>query len=84
MGEKNITGLNYFIDLQPKEENFKDVVFKGLALPQKSIPPKFFYDAKGSEIFEKICTTSEYYVTRTEVTLLNKIQKETQQSPEGA
>ncbi len=76
MSDEDNIGLNYFINLQPKEENFRDAVLKGLALPQKSIPPKFFYDVKGSEIFEKICTTSEYYVTKTEVTLLNKIQKE--------
>jgi len=76
MSKNSIVELDYFVDLQPREENFKEAVFKGLALSQKAISPKFFYDSKGSEIFDKICTTSDYYVTQIEVALLNKIHKE--------
>ena len=43
---------------------------------QKFINPKFFYDKVGSEIFEEICTTPEYYLTRTEISLLERIEKE--------
>jgi L-histidine N-alpha-methyltransferase len=42
----------------------------GLTSQQKSIPSKYFYDAHGSGLFEKICTLPEYYVTRTELKLL--------------
>ena len=41
----------------------------GLSLPQKSIPPKYFYDAKGSRLFAAICRLKEYYPTRSELAL---------------
>jgi L-histidine Nalpha-methyltransferase len=45
-------------------------VAEGLALPQKELPPKFFYDQRGSELFEAITRLPEYYQTRTERALL--------------
>jgi dimethylhistidine N-methyltransferase len=42
----------------------------GLARPQKSISPKYFYDAAGSALFERICHVPEYYPTRTELGIL--------------
>jgi L-histidine Nalpha-methyltransferase len=45
-------------------------VADGLALPQKELPPKFFYDQRGSELFERITRLPEYYQTRTERALL--------------
>jgi dimethylhistidine N-methyltransferase len=52
-----------------------DVVFckevlSGLSLPQKTLPSRFFYDERGSALFEEITKLPEYYPTRTEVTLL--------------
>jgi L-histidine Nalpha-methyltransferase len=44
----------------------------GLGLPLKEIPPKYFYDARGSELFERITTLPEYYPTRCERALLNR------------
>ena len=41
----------------------------GLSLPQKSLPPKYFYDAQGSRLFEAICRLREYYPTRCELAL---------------
>ena len=41
----------------------------------KFIHPKFFYDNKGSKLFEKICNTPEYYLTRVETNLLTQISK---------
>ena len=41
-------------------------VTDGLKAQPKSIPPKFLYDARGSELFNAICTTEAYYPTRTE------------------
>jgi len=41
----------------------------GLSLPQKALPPKYFYDAKGSKLFERICRLPEYYLTRAELSL---------------
>ncbi len=45
---------------------------KGLRNKTKEIAPKFFYDAKGSELFNKICETDAYYQTRTEMSLLHR------------
>ena len=45
-------------------------VAAGLSAPQKELPPKYFYDHRGSELFEEITRLPEYYPTRTERTLL--------------
>lgn len=49
---------------------FADDVIAGLKSKPKTLSPKYFYDDKGSELFEKICETPEYYVTRTEASIL--------------
>lgn len=45
-------------------------VLDGLARQPKSIPSKYFYDARGSELFERICAQPEYYLTRAETEIL--------------
>lgn len=50
-----------------------DEVLSGLSAPQKELSPKFFYDERGSVLFDKICTLPEYYVTRTEKKLLQDV-----------
>jgi L-histidine N-alpha-methyltransferase len=45
-------------------------VAAGLARPQKELPPKYFYDARGSRLFEEITRLPEYYLTRVERALL--------------
>ncbi|HKY02968.1 MAG TPA: L-histidine N(alpha)-methyltransferase [Burkholderiales bacterium] len=52
------------------EPRFLHDVLHGLSQPQKSVPPKYFYDACGSELFEAICATPEYYPTRTEMRIM--------------
>ncbi|MGB5898310.1 MAG: L-histidine N(alpha)-methyltransferase [Geitlerinemataceae cyanobacterium] len=51
-------------------------VVKGLSQNQKSLPPKYFYDDRGSELFEKICDLPEYYPTRTEASILSQYADE--------
>jgi dimethylhistidine N-methyltransferase len=48
---------------------FREDVIAGLSAPRKSLPPKYFYDAAGSRLFERICRLPEYYVTRAELAL---------------
>ncbi|HZM34115.1 MAG TPA: L-histidine N(alpha)-methyltransferase [Burkholderiales bacterium] len=50
----------------------KDDVIAGLSLPQKALPPKYFYDAVGSRLFERICRLPEYYPTRAELSLTRR------------
>ncbi|WP_280299562.1 L-histidine N(alpha)-methyltransferase [Nocardia neocaledoniensis] len=45
----------------------------GLTATPKSLPPKWFYDARGSELFERITELPEYYPTRTERALLERV-----------
>lgn len=45
----------------------------GLGRRPKTLPPKYFYDARGSRLFEAICDLPEYYPTRTEQALLGEI-----------
>ncbi|MFJ8630337.1 L-histidine N(alpha)-methyltransferase [Streptomyces sp. NPDC093568] len=45
-------------------------VLKGLTSTPKTLPPKWFYDAQGSELFEKITELPEYYPTRAEREIL--------------
>ena len=59
-----------FYDLAPGEESFRDAVLSGLGCARKRIPCKFFYDARGSALFEAICRLPEYYLTRTEIMIL--------------
>ncbi len=47
-------------------------MLEGLARPQKALPSRFFYDARGSALFEQITTLDEYYLTRTEIGLLER------------
>ncbi len=51
-------------------------VLAGLTSKPKTLPCKYFYDQKGSDLFEKITSLEEYYPTRTELALLEKITPE--------
>ena len=51
-------------------KEFEGEVLSGLSRPQKSLPCRFLYDARGSELFERIAALPEYYPTRTETALL--------------
>jgi hypothetical protein len=48
------------------EHALAEDVLDGLARPLKELPSKFFYDDRGSALFERICELPEYYPTRTE------------------
>jgi dimethylhistidine N-methyltransferase len=52
---------------------FASDLIVGLSARQKNLSPKYFYDAAGSQLFEEICLTPEYYPTRTETALLRDI-----------
>ena len=59
----------------PFREFLRDLK-RGLARPQKAISPKYFYDAQGSALFDRICSLPEYYPTRTELAILRKHARE--------
>ena len=53
-------------------DEFAADVRAGLTARPKTLPPKYFYDAKGSELFEQITVLPEYYPTRTELSILRE------------
>jgi L-histidine Nalpha-methyltransferase len=55
---------------EAEERSLANDVLDGLTRPFKEIPPKHFYDARGSDLFERICELPEYYPTRTEMAIL--------------
>jgi len=65
--------LAFFIDLEPPTGDFLADAVEGLSRTPRTLPPKYFYDQRGSELFDEICRLDEYYVTRTELKLLGDI-----------
>ncbi len=63
-------------DFLESTTSFRADVIAGLSLAQKAIPPKYFYDARGSELFEAICDLPEYYPTRTELAIMRESVRE--------
>ncbi|KAA6186260.1 L-histidine N(alpha)-methyltransferase [Thiohalocapsa marina] len=70
--EASVRNPVHFHDLHPAPADMRAEVLAGLALPQKRIAPKFFYDAEGSRLFDAICELPEYYPTRTEIGILRR------------
>src|SRR5438876_4383194 len=52
------------------DRTLADDVLDGLTRPFKELPPKHFYDARGAELFDRICELPEYYPTRAERAIL--------------
>ncbi len=67
--------LRYFKPHATKvEKSFAEEITSSLTQNSKFINPKFFYDKKGSDLFELICLLPEYYLTRTEISILKNFQ----------
>jgi dimethylhistidine N-methyltransferase len=64
--------LEDFHDLNPTQDDFRTAVIEGLSRKQKTLSSKFFYDRRGSELFDEITTLDEYYPTRTEIGILER------------
>ena len=63
-------------ELTAADSDFAIDVVAGLSAREKTLPPKYFYDATGSALFEAICRTPEYYPTRVETALLQQFALE--------
>ena len=58
------------LDYEPDIDTFQAEVIHGLRQTPKTLPCKFFYDKRGSELFDDICELPEYYPTRTELAIM--------------
>jgi len=69
--------LQYFKPHSNKiEKTFADEIYSSLNSNSKNIHSKYFYDKKGSELFEQICDLPEYYPTRTEIEILKNLKSD--------
>lgn len=68
--------LASFDDIHQQRNEFLSESLAGLGAKQKMLSCKYFYDERGSDLFQKICDLPEYYVTRTETKLLRDVAGE--------
>lgn len=62
----------YSVNNGARKNTFAEDVKIGLTSANKFLLPKYFYDVNGSALFEQICETPEYYVTRVEAAILKQ------------
>jgi len=65
--------LQALTDLTPGRQQILADAVTGLSRSPRQLPSKYFYDARGSRLFEQITQTPEYYPTRTELALLKRV-----------
>lgn len=65
-------GTVSLLDLEPATSDFLEQAIAGLSSSPRTLPSKFFYDERGSNLFQEICELPEYYVTRTETEILRR------------
>jgi len=64
------------VHAEAADPSFRNDVLSGLSGRPKQLSPKYFYDAAGAGLFDAICTTPEYYITRTEENMLRQLAPE--------
>ena len=69
---KRAPGAVSVLDLEPAASDFLEQASAGLSSSPRTLPSKFFYDERGSNLFQEICELPEYYVTRTETEILRQ------------
>ena len=67
-------------DLHPSPSDMLAEVINGLSSHPRTLPCKYFYDARGSALFDQICELEEYYPTRTEISILRNHAAEISQA----
>jgi len=65
-----------WLNLEPARSDFLAQAVAGLSSSPRTLPSKFFYDERGSDLFQKICELPEYYVTRVETEILRRYTPE--------
>lgn len=74
--ESTRLAIDYLLDPEEIAKDDIQALINGLSQKQKSLPPRYFYDEKGSQLFEDICELPEYYPTRTEAQILKQYAPE--------
>jgi dimethylhistidine N-methyltransferase len=72
----SITALQPVPGAPPASADFLSDVIEGLSSEPRTLPCKYFYDERGAALFQKICELPEYYITRTEIDILDRHRTE--------
>src|SRR5438445_2755726 len=72
----SITTVQPAAGAPPASSDFLSDVIAGLASEPRTLPCKYFYDERGAALFQKICELTEYYITRTEIDILDRNRAE--------
>lgn len=70
------TKLTALLNQEPGSETFLEDVLGGLRQSPRQLPCKYFYDERGSRLFDAICELDEYYLTRTELQIMEQYAEE--------
>jgi len=72
----SITAVQPAAGAPPASSDFLSDVIAGLSNEPRTLPCKYFYDERGAALFQKICELPEYYITRTEIDILDRYRAE--------
>lgn len=64
------------LDFEPETSTFREDIVTGLSRFPKTLPSRYFYDRRGSQLFDQICELDEYYVTRSELAIMKEYADE--------
>src|SRR5437660_7339819 len=71
-----LTAVHPASAVPPATSDLLPDVIAGLSSNPRALPCKYFYDARGAALFQKICELPEYYITRTEIDILDRHRRE--------
>jgi dimethylhistidine N-methyltransferase len=76
MTANSLTAVQSASGVPPATSDLLSDVIAGLSSDPRTLPCKYFYDERGAALFQKICELPEYYVTRTELDILDRHRAE--------
>jgi dimethylhistidine N-methyltransferase len=76
MTADQLTAIQPASEVPPSTSDLLSDVIAGLSSDPRALPCKYFYDERGAALFQKICELPEYYITRTEIDILDRHRAE--------
>src|SRR2546421_5597250 len=76
MTADQLTAIQPASAVPPAASDLLSDIIAGLSSDQRALPCKYFYDERGAALFQKICELPEYYITRTEIDILDRHRRE--------
>jgi len=76
MSAHSLTTIQPASAVPPASSDLLSDVIAGLSSDPRTLPCKYFYDERGAALFQKICELPEYYITRTEIDILDRYRAE--------